>query len=298
MNERLALSTVYKQFPNVARNIRGTSQYIAKESEDVFYDVECNKRVKLGEILKFTATHPNRYTWIKRSDYEDTIFYQSYNFMYTRTVPKWKGNIFIGYDYLYHLLYMQSIIELRNIAASISVNSIVVPKLIPDLPLIMDQDFGISEQFEDLAISEQFEDIDKWIDIDSLIDLINPNSYEIDSSHYITLDVKSLYEVILNRDRCTDHFGKIFAKLYVLREFTNFIDKFRQYKHGAIMINFYVADNANMLDIKYDKMLLMTAPLETESFKFIDEFWQQHIINTVSERERVIQVIKDAIQNF
>jgi len=68
MNEQLALSTVYKQFPNAARNIRGMSQYITKESEDVFYDVECNRRVKLGEILKFTATHPNRYTWIKRSE--------------------------------------------------------------------------------------------------------------------------------------------------------------------------------------------------------------------------------------
>jgi hypothetical protein len=283
MNEQLALSTVYNQFPNVARNIRGTSQYIAKESQDVFYDVECNRRVKLGEILKFTATHPNRYTWIQRIDERSLIFYESFNFTYAGTFPIWEGDTFVGYDYLYNLLYRQTNNDFpdRNLSGIIT-----VPILLPDVSLIYDQNLNISEPFADLH---------SWV---SLVDLIDQNSYETNSPHHITLDVKSLYKIILNRERCINHFGKIFAKLYVLREFINFIDRMRQYKYGDISINFYIADNANMLDIEFDRMLLMTDVPQTEDIESMDEFWQQHIINTGLERERVIQAIKDAIQKF
>jgi hypothetical protein len=147
--------------------------------------------------------------------------------------------------------------------------------------------------------------------MESLIhSIIDPTSYDENYAGKISLDVKSLYKVILTREPCINKYGRNFAKVYVINEFNNIINGLLldEYAGGWIM-NSYITKNAEMLGISFDKSLL-SEPIFLEEYhvgnnmseKEKHDAYRLYILSfsntTTNERNRVIRLIVDAINDF
>lgn len=81
----------------------------------------------------------------------------------------------------------------------------------------------------------------------------------IHPEQFITLDVKSIYDIISSRPLCITFFGdriSQFAREATIKHFNILISTFLDHENGQLILNWYLAENAKICNINFDALLL------------------------------------------
>lgn len=275
--DQSAVSDIFSTNPYLYQQFRTLSNQTYRATEPTFFNTECSKSITHTELMKFINSNPNKYL-IFMFDYGDYgIYFEILNFNHIISNLSPNESQF----YNYYNCIAKDVYYSSDTGFEIQLSPYIITRELThiDEPKFYHDTSNFDPSFE--ALIDSFRYI---LDVD----LYHP-AYSV-----ITLDVKSIYDIIFSRQLCITYFGdriNQFAKDATIKHFDIMIDMFLNYSYGQLILNWYLAENAKICNINFNTILLHY------DFGFnvnINDF----IERTEAERNRLISVIKKAIHNF
>lgn len=283
LNENV-LATVFNKYPTDALRARFVNKNLIDETNDRFYNLECNRKLKKVELEKFIKDPKvNNFIIFVCSINPSDIGFTEIKFMYDGT---YNTNILLNDKYVYAEYYnhIYKYIYYAEEDGFMAHSESYAYMIKSDLTSIVNDRSFFRTQYEQQSPTKLYD----------IVKIISDETNYMDGTHYITMDVRALYKIIEARQQCVGIYASDLAKTAVLRQFNELIVKWENNTYGGKIINWYIAENAGLLGIEYDKELLRY----TNEYSENDEILKNEIESTKTERKRVIELIVEAIKRF